>query len=587
MSTNTAPAKESKTSFAKKLEITKKKALSSLMVCSAVLVMLIASAYASFFHISDRMSFGFWDFAPLYTGICLLVFAVFYVSMLLTKGVAHRILFALYSALALIGGIQNMITTFTFKGMPGDGTVSEPSVMTQIMNLGMWIGVAAIIFWFIVMSKQKDFARTVVSLGLLFVMVTQAGTAVIEGVNAYQKKQESAAANQTVKGEAHLTTLNMFEVSEKDNIIVFVLDRFDVEYFERFLNSGSEYIDSLDGFTYYNDNIAKYPRTFPAVTSLLTGAEYDYTSSREAYMADAYRNSPLLADLKANNYKINLYIPMTDGYKNAAVFDGFAANTTSTEGYTFSKSELASNIFSLASYFWAPEVVKANVEVSESRLNNLVTLLGDAPKYNLTETSDAEYYKVFSNEGLDTQSEQGTFTYLHLRGCHAPYTLDENCEVLPEDGSKTATNLQQTTGMFKFISEYIQNLKALGLYDDATIIITGDHAALETDTRPYEEDKGKEKLTALLVKEKGQSGTPLKTSTAQVSQDNFIATIVKSAGLETDRYYGKAYSDIKEGENTVRTHYFSTLAQNPNKVYKYTINGPGRDFSNWTREQIQ
>jgi len=581
LNAKTSTAKENKVSFAKKFEITKKKVLSSLMVCSAVLIMLVASAYTSFFHISDRMAFSFSDFAPLYTGLCFLIFSVLFVSMLLCKGTAHRVLFAIYSALALIGGIQNMITTFTFKGMPSDGNVTAASPVTQIVNCAMWVAVIALIFWFIVMSNQKDFARTVVSLGLLFVMVTQAGCAVIEGINASSKQQETENSSYSSLGESHLTTLNMFEVSEKKNVIVFILDRFDAEYFEKFMGTNSEYLNSLDGFTYYNDNIAKYPRTFPAVTSMLTGMEYDYSVSRDAYMEDAYKNSPLLADLKANNYKINLYIPMTDGYTNASVLADKVSNTTATEGYTVSKPRLAANIFALAAYFWAPEVAKANIDVSESGLNNLVTHLGDNPQYVLSETSDAEYYAQFKEESLSTQSSQNTFTFLHLRGCHSPYTLGENCEVYDENGTERSTNRQQTTGMFKFISEYLEELKSLGLYEDATIIITGDHAALETDSRPYEEDNGKEKLTALLVKESGEYGTPLKTSTAQVSQDNFMATIVKSAGLQTERYYGKAYSDIKEGENTVRTHYFSTIGQNPNKVWKYTITGPGRDFSNW------
>lgn len=588
MNSKTKIAKdETKIPFAKKFEINKKKVLSSLMVCGAILVMLIASAFASYFHIADRMSFAFGDFAPLYIGICLLIFAVFFVSMILTKGIAHRALFAIYSALALIGGIQNMITTFTFKGMPGDGNVARASALTQILNFGMWCAVIAVIFWFIVMSKKQDFARTVISLGLLFVMVTQAGTAFIEGVSATSKKQEAENSATSAKTVSYLTTLNMFEVSTKENVIVFVLDRFDVDYFENFLASGSDYIDELDGFTFYNDNISKYPRTFPAVTSMLTGREYDYTASRESFMSDAYSSSPILEDLKDNNYKVNLYIPFTDGYKDATVFGDKVTNTTTTKGYTVSKGELTGNIFALASYFWAPEVVKARIDISESKLNNLVTQLGDADQYVLSETSDAEYYEQFKNEGLSTQSTQNTFTFLHLRGCHSPYTIDENCEVSKENGDRKSTNLEQTTGMFKFISEYIRELKDLGLYEDATIIITGDHAALETDTKPYEEDNGKAKVTALLVKESGQSGTPLKTSTAQVSQDNFMATIVKSAGIETERYYGKAYSEIKEGETVERIHYFSTLAQNPNKVWKYTINGSGRDFSNWTREQVK
>ena len=133
--------------------------------------------------------------------------------------------------------------------------------------------------------------------------------------------------------------------------------------------------------------------------------------------------------------------------------------------------------------------------------------------------------------------------------------------------------------MFKFIREYIAELKAAGAYEDATIIITGDHANPVSD----HDDVAAPRLTALLVKEKGQSGTALKESKAPVSQENLIPTIIKSTGVKASTDYGKAYSEIGEGDITTRKYLFEKTvdSQDLDEIVEYEIIGPASDYNNW------
>ncbi len=89
--------------------------------------------------------------------------------------------------------------------------------------------------------------------------------------------------------------------------------------------------------------------------------------------------------------------------------------------------------------------------------------------------------------------------------------------------------------------------------------------------------------TALLVKPKGAQGTEFTTSSAPVSQENFLAEIVKSASIKTDHDYGKAYSDISEDESITRSHYFITFTGSKRKdeLVTYEITGKGSDLNNW------
>lgn len=583
--TNSNPSK--KISFKERFGINSSKVLTSLLAGFTVpFVLLICATFSVFFSNSEEFTFVLSDFASSFILISLGAFVLITLALLLTKGTLRHSIFTLCSFLVTAAYIQSLVTNLTFQGMPGDGNVPFPSTAKVVINFTVWAVLCCVFLWFGILSKKAKAGRSVMSFLLVLVLVMQT-VSLIPSAIEYSNSSSEPSPDSSVQesNEAvYLTTNNMFELSTKKNIVVFILDRLDKTYLDQFLNSGSPYIDSLDGFTYYGDNISKYPRTYPAVTSMLTGINTDYTLGREAYFEHAYTNGTLLKDLHNNNYKVNLYIPTFYSYSDARVFGDTVSNTSVAEGYTItSKWGLTGKMFELSSYFWAPEIFKSNT-ISSSSFNELVQFNGDAPEYDMTGTSDPDVYKAFADTGLTTQSDQNTFTFLHLRGSHAPTSMDENCNLV-DYGAVSV--LQQTTGCFKLISEYITQMKKLGIYNDATIIITGDHASLVSDTDLYEAPK----LTGLLVKESGQYGTEIKYNTAQVSQDNFQATIIKAAGIQTNTDYGRAYSEVPVGEDLTRTHYFQifTVYDYKDENLTYEITGKGSDLSNWkitNREHI-
>lgn len=571
---------EKKTSFKEKFGITGNKILTSVLTGFTVpFVLLICASFSVYFSNSAEFSFALGDFAPAFILISLGVFLIITTALLLTKGTVRHTIFTLCSFLVTAAFIQSVVTNLTFKGMPGDGNVQAASTAKIVINFVVWLILCFLFIWFGILSKKAETGRSVMSFLLVLVLVMQTVSLVpsaIEYASSTSDSNSEQAAQGEEEEEIYLTTNNMFTLSTKKNVIVFVLDRMDTRYLKEFLDSGSEYIDSLDGFTYYTDNIAKYPRTYPAVTSMLTNIENDFSRGKVGYFEYAYSNSTFLQDLNDNNYQVNLYIPTFYSYSNADVFKDLVANTSVADGYTISSyGELTGKMFELASYFWAPEIFKSNT-ISSGAFGGIVQFNGDAPLYDITGTSDPDVYAAFAESGISTQNKQNTFTFLHLRGSHSPTSMDENGNLV---NYGAVSILQQTTGCFKLISEYITQMKKLGIYEDATIIITGDHASIDSDTELYSSSM----LTGLLVKESGQSGTELQTSSAQVSQDNFLATIVKSAGIKTSTDYGRAYSDILENEIVTRTHYFQlfTGTEYKDENVTYIITGDGTDFSNW------
>ena len=134
-------------------------------------------------------------------------------------------------------------------------------------------------------------------------------------------------------------------------------------------------------------------------------------------------------------------------------------------------------------------------------------------------------------------------------------------------------------GVFKMIFEYFDALKQAGLYEDATIIITGDHASAVSDKR----DVADSRVTALFVKPSGSAGTELTYSSAPVCQENLRAEIVKSAGLTTEQDYGPAFSDIAENADIERKYCFEkSLEDGTHQIVEYRVVGDANDFDNWS-----
>ena len=169
------------------------------------------------------------------------------------------------------------------------------------------------------------------------------------------------------------------------------------------------------------------------------------------------------------------------------------------------------------------------------------------------------------------------FSYIHLDGCH-DVTYNENWET--PDESQAGDRAVSVRASFRLIDRYLREMKRLGVYDDATIIITGDHSAAHHDGREVREVR----LTAWFVKPSGSGEEPLKRSAAQVSQEDFWATIFRSEGLEFDpETYGTPVFEVPETETRRRIHRWQTYQPSSKNLdeWVYEIIGPGNDFSNW------
>lgn len=174
------------------------------------------------------------------------------------------------------------------------------------------------------------------------------------------------------------------------------------------------------------------------------------------------------------------------------------------------------------------------------------------------------------------------FKFHHFIGAHEPYTLLEN----EEKSSKETDVVQQTKGSFNILFQAFSEMKELGIYEDASIIIVADHGSPGKWYQPLQ----KPNQIGLFYKPKGSINTQLKNSDAPVSHLNMPATILNGAGLIYDNY-GRTLDEIKEAEEIKRYYYrpviYNASGDSEWNIYKeerlltYELKGHASQLANW------
>lgn len=198
---------------------------------------------------------------------------------------------------------------------------------------------------------------------------------------------------------------------------------------------------------------------------------------------------------------------------------------------------------------------------------------------------DIPFHTALSTTGLsidESFTSIGSFKFYHMNGAHMPYLMTKNFTYTDRDDYDAL--LSQAKGSMKIVFEYIEQLKALDMYDNTTIIITADHG------ENYLYDPGKVSILEnlkmnktsnpiLLVKNAHQTWEGVKQNSAPVSPTEVVADIVAAINPQAAVNYGSTLEDIEESADRDRIYIF-TRSDLP--YVKAVINGDVLDEENWT-----
>ena len=264
-----------------------------------------------------------------------------------------------------------------------------------------------------------------------------------------------------------LTTKNMFTVSSKDNIIIFLLDSFDATVFEEIQEKNPELLADLKDFSSYPDTTSSYGFTNYSLPEILTGKRYNPSTRWSNYLRQAWKETPYYNKLRENNYMINLYTSGDYVDKKAPV------NNLVTESIKMDRNN-AVNFNILVKFRIMPHYLK-KIYYHYNPKNQYLAILNNAvEEYN---ENDREFFLKIK-KGFELIDNKNVFQFYHLGGLHPPFTIDENVELINTNNDYNyshSAEYAQAIGVLKIVKEYILKMKELGLYNNSTIGILADH----------------------------------------------------------------------------------------------------------------
>lgn len=527
----------------------------------------------------DEFLFSLNDFFGYCIGLSLLLSIITFAILFPMRKRFFDVTAAIFTWLSVMMLTQgNYLSRGVITGFIGDGNTSTISFATKAINLAIWLLVGALLITAILVIKNREAIKTAITVIMIIVIAMPLSNFAVTSLTSdvytpvTERNNEEDDNNPKV-----LTSKYITEISTNRNVIFFLVDRFDARYAESAMKEMPELFENLDGFTYYDDNISLYPRTYPAVTYMLTGIEQDFTKNRREYFKYAYKNADGLNILHDQGYKVNIFSDSYYTYENANVMSDFAANLSGeVDRRTVNKFSLALDMIKGSLYFRVPFALSEQVgsELSTPLYEKYVVFEADAPKYDIDNKS---VYYTLTGGNYTENTDSNTFSFIHMQGSHLPNAYDENWNEIDSNHPDAWDEVLAVKVSMQSINAYINKMKEMGVYKDATIIITGDHAAAISDKKPLSGVR----RTALFMKKSGDCETPLVTSSKQVSQENLWASIIESEGIETDIDFGVSMFDIKENEDMTRYYFFQRLENGAFENIKYEIKGSSKKFGNW------
>lgn len=472
----------------------------------------------------DDFALDYIKIVPLIALVSVAVLVIVYIIGLIIpiKRLFYSYVLLVFS-LALGFYIQGNFLNPTFNSLNGKEIAWSQYKINGIISIIAWILVFVVPQ--VVYAIKENIMSLIVKWGSLFVTAMQLVSLVVLLLTTHK----------VVSNDFAVTKNGEFELSSKNNTIMFVVDTLDASWFEDMLLPNEEYKESLKDFTYFDDAVAGGAPTVLGIPTLLTG-KIDMDASRDTseYYKDAYESSSLFADMQKSNCNVKLF---TEFYYLDYCDKNSVDNLKMEQKYVISSRRgFMECLYKFVSFYAMPQFLKQNFWLYSGEFNQYITLEDNTS--NLYKLDDAQFYQDFKEKGITTQNDKDTFVMYHLNGAHSPYVMDENAQAVPSDSIGVDSQIR---GIFKIIKEYMDELKAKGIYDSSTIIITADHGGIDLYSNP-----------AILVKERNANHDEMVVSDSKITFTNVNNTIASST-LKDSSAYGENVFEVGD-KQMVRFH---------------------------------
>ena len=440
-----------------------------------------------------------------------------------------------------------------------DGNEQQWSAASSARNACLWLAILAAVIFVGIRKKKITRIYNGICLYICLIQVITLGFMCIT----------TELNNSPYR--AGLTDYRSLELSNGNNIIVFVLDNFDNRWFQELRTEDASFTAPLNDFCCYDNATSQFAHTSTAIPYLLTGVAWSEEMGEE-YPRIAYENSSFLHDMKEYGFDIGIYTH--EGYLEEKEFANISNYSEEMRRKNNARNTI-STMWKCSMYKTLPFALKNAYMYYTDEINGMTQMQGQWDIDN-----DFPFYEGLVSEKLSVSSAfDNAFRFYHMRGAHAPYYMSADLKY--DKSGREVGREDQERGCLRIVYEYLEQLKALGLYDSATIIITADHgngvSYSSGESRPETVS-----MPILLVKEAFQKNDEMQINHAPVIQGEILPTIIRAAG-GNGMEYGVCLDEVSVNEERERSY----VSIYKNYIIQYTINGDANEVSSWRTKKAE
>ncbi len=556
----------------------KRFAFALVMCIFMAFIIFIAPSLEIYGSNGDSLVFGLgvvW-WIPVVFCLAFALIAAALVSLL--KGRPFYVAIIVLFALTVAAYVQSL---FMNQGMmPADGGFINWNdwffVEKKIVSGIVWLAIIAALV--VVCWRRAHTTLKVATAAACVIMIMQ-----LVGVVSVAIDASKTAIDE--QNKPYVTQGSLLTVSPKSNVVVFVLDTYDTAILEEIRKKNDHFLDDFEDFTYFRNSAGTMIPTSNAIPNMLTAQKPAPGEDIAEYRRTKYERSTFLNDVHDLGYSIGIYSDSLMMDFNNEADRAITEETLNVHPINQAPLNVWDTFIAMeqcALYREMPWALKPAFWYYTSDLNN--RMIADSSNGDLNdslyELDDAAILDMVKTRGLEAtdKGEAGAFRFIHLFGPHFPFSVNEDGENV---GTNQSNQLAQAKGSMKVVTEYMAELKRLGLYDEATIIVTADHGVWYlTDDPPRDPIS-----PIMLVKPSknaaaGDEREPVRISDMPVSHDDIHPTVINAMG-GNGAAYGATFFEINDPN---RIRYFdatTTAGDLGQRFVEYEIKGNIFNMANW------
>ncbi len=384
------------------------------------------------------------------SGAALLVWV--FLSLLPRTGLKY--MSSVLLVLALLIWLQADIFAVSYGALDGSGIEFEPFDQRGLWEL-IIVLVSVVLAWVFNQFINKHFSLII---GLILL-----GQCLLTGFNVINEPAD--------KPEIKALDKEFFNYSSKKNVIVIILDTFGGDVFESIIEKYPEFKKGYQGFVSYTDAISNYPATKGSLPSLLTGQMIPKDYELLDFIDEVVSERGLPAHFEEQGYEVSV-VSVFSWFRN------FYAKRFMFEP-PFLPEELkaynAAMLFDYSLFRVVPHYLKELVyDQGHWLASGRVATHTEIPN---TEAERANLFLELMTDDAVVTDEVPRFKLIHVTTPHPKFVYDQDCRkgTLAKKASTRHYMEQQSVCALRKLDALFEKYKALGVYDDALIVVASDH----------------------------------------------------------------------------------------------------------------